>query len=84
MLRNVGRFPFRPVLAHFGRFGGVSRQNGPTGHPAAESVLKRKFGENNGLAGQWSFGNPEHPRGDKDVFIMAGKEFFENLSTFFW
>lgn len=65
MLRNVGRFPFRPVLAHFGRFGGVSRQNGPTDRPAAERPVKRKFGKNNRAAGQLSFGNPEHTRGGK-------------------
>lgn len=42
---KCGRVSFVPVLARFGRFGGLSLESGPTDHLCAKRALNRKFGK---------------------------------------
>lgn len=48
---KCGRVSFMPVLARFGRFGGLSRESGPTDHLCAKRALNRKFGKIKVLSG---------------------------------
>ena len=64
---------FMPALAHFGRFGAFSRQDGPTDRPDAERPVKRKIGKNK----CWPV------RATKYVFYGAPKQMLKNYENIF-
>ena len=77
---KCGRVSFMPVLARFGRFGGLSRKSGPTDHPAAKSTVKQKFVKNNGIGRAMVV---RDFRTTKDDYLMAGNKILKNYENIF-
>ena len=69
-----------PDWVYYGRFGGISRESGPTDHPAAKRPVKQKFGKNNGIGRAMVV---RDFRTTKDDYLMAGNKTLKNYENIF-